>query len=63
MNRANQDIRDKAREKRIPLWQIAYRYGYADNTFSRKLRFELNDEEKEKIFLIIEEIAKENDER
>lgn len=57
MKNANQEIKDKAKKAGIPLWQIAYRYGCADNTFSRKLRFELNDEEKQKILSIIEDLA------
>jgi len=55
----NQDIRTKAVECKVKLWQIASKLGLNDGNFSRKLRHELPQEEKEKIFAIIEKLAKE----
>ena len=55
----NQDIRIKAVECKVKLWQIASKLGIFDTNFSKKLRHELPQEEKEKIFAIIEELAKE----
>lgn len=55
----NQDIRNAAKKADIKLWQIAEKLGIWDATFSRKLRKELPQEEKEKIFGIIAELAKE----
>ena len=55
----NKEIREHATRKGIRLWQIAYRLGIADASFSRKLRKELPQEEKEKILAIIDELAKE----
>ena len=55
----NQDIRQKAERSGVWLWQIAEALGVADCNFSRKLRKELPQEEKEKIFSIIEKLAQE----
>jgi len=55
----NQDIRLAATGAGVKLWQIAEKLGIADCNFSRKLRKELQKEEKEKIFGIIEELSKE----
>ena len=55
----NQDIRRPAAGAGVKLWQIAGALGIADCSLSRKLRRELPTEEKEKIFSIIRELAKE----
>lgn len=55
----NQDIRRTAAGAGVKLWQIAGALGIADYSLSRKLRRELPTEEKEKIFSIIRELAKE----
>ena len=55
----NQDIRQAATGAGIRLWQIASALNINDGNFSRKLRKELPDEEKAKIFAIIEQLAKE----
>ena len=52
------DIRIKAQTAGVKLWQIADELGIADGNFSRKLRKELSEEEKAKIFNIIDSIAK-----
>ena len=43
----------------MKLWQIADKLGITDSYFSRKLRKEFTNEEKEKIRAIIAELAKE----
>ena len=48
----NQDIRRIAAGAGVKLWQIADALGIADCSFSRKLRKELPQEEKKKIFSI-----------
>ena len=53
----NQEIRDYARIKDVKLWQIAEKLNLCDSNFSRKLRTELSDAEKEKIFEIIERLS------
>lgn len=57
--KANNDIREAAKEAGVHLWQIAEMYGCNDGNFTRKLRFELDESEKEKIFQIIEVLRKE----
>lgn len=59
----NQDIRNAAKKAGVKLWQIADKLGTWDTTFSKKLRKELPQEEKEEIFGIIATLAKENQEK
>lgn len=56
---ANQDIRRAAGGSGVKLWQVAAALGINDSTLSRKLRKDLPPDEKEKIFSIIAELAKE----
>lgn len=55
----NKKIREAAAAAGVRLWEIAERYGVNDGNFSRKLRRELPDDEREHVLSIIEEIAKE----
>ena len=55
----NQDIRRTAAGAGEKLWQIADALGIADCNFSRKLRKELPQEQKEKIFSIIRKLSQE----
>ena len=55
----NNDSRVYANQKGVYLWQVAYRLGIVDTTFSRKLRRELPEDQKQKIFKIIDELAAE----
>lgn len=52
----NTDIRTEASNSGVKLWQIAEKLGINDGNFSRKLRKELNSEEKSKIRAIIAEL-------
>lgn len=56
----NQGIKNYAKERGVKLWQVAERLHINDGNFSRKLRVELPQEQKQAIFNIIDEIAKEN---
>lgn len=58
----NLDIRKVAEQSNVKLWQIADYLGKTDGNFSRMLRKELKEAEKQKIFSIIEELATENKE-
>lgn len=58
----NLDIRKVAEKSNVKLWQIADYLGKTDGNFSRMLRKELKEAEKQKIFAIIEELATENKE-
>ena len=53
---SNLDIRTKAIEAGVKLWQVAEKLGISDSSLSRKLRKELSDEEKAKIKDIIAEL-------
>lgn len=53
---ANKDIRLKAKGCGVPIWKIAAKLGISEPTMTRKLRFELSEAEKAKIFKIIEEL-------
>ena len=56
----NRDIRLAAAGAGVKLWQIAERLngGMSDSNFSRKLRNELPQDEKQRIKAIIEELAR-----
>ena len=53
---ANQDIRSAAQDAGVRLWMVAARLGLTDSSFSRKLRFELTEDEKHRILSIIKEL-------
>lgn len=54
---ANKEIRDAAKAAGVRLWQVAHCMGVTDATFSRKLRFELPAEERNRIIAIITSIS------
>lgn len=54
----NQEVKRAAAGAGVRLWQVADRMGIADSSLSRKLRKELPQEEKERLFAIIDELAK-----
>lgn len=56
MRKANQDIKKAAAAARVYLYEIAERLGISDSAFSRKLRCELSQVEKAKIYSIIENL-------
>lgn len=53
----NADIREYATQKKVRLWQIAQKLGINDGNFSRKLRNELSEDTKKRIYKIIDELA------
>lgn len=58
-NSVNQEIRSEAKRAGVRLWEIAERLGVNDGNFSRKLRRELNPEERRKILAIINDLETE----
>lgn len=56
-NTANAEIRVAAKNAGVCLWQIAERIGVNDGNFSRKLRRELPEHEKQEILRIIDDLA------
>lgn len=55
----NVEIRRTAAGAGVRLWQIAEAMGMTDSQFSRKLRREFSQEDKEKAFSVIRELSKE----
>ena len=61
MIKANQDIRSEAKDSGICLWEVAEVMGVHDFNLSRKLRRELPQQEKDRIFTIIERLRAERE--
>jgi hypothetical protein len=59
LKEANVDIKSRINSSNIKFWQVALQLGITDSMFSRKLRVELSEKEKARIYKIIEELAKE----
>lgn len=57
----NKDIREAAKQAGVRLWQIAERLGMNDGNFSRKLRKELTQSERETIMGIIADLSREKE--
>ena len=55
---SNKEIRNAAGGHGLKLWQVAEALGMNESAFSRKLRHELPQEEKEKILAVIDDLAK-----
>ena len=53
----NEDIKQAARQAGVPLFRVGYEMGISESALSRKLRGQLNDKEKEAIYLAIERAA------
>lgn len=58
-NRCNEDIKRRAKESGVCLWEIAEKMGISNCWFTVKLRKEFSEEEKQRVFGIIDEISKE----
>ena len=55
----NKEIREAAKKAGVHLWQVADACGVNDGNFSRKLRRELSQEEKQRILDAIDRLAQE----
>lgn len=55
--KANRDIRDAVEEHGFRLWELAEALGLQDSNLSKKLRRELPEDEKKKIFSTIGQMA------
>lgn len=60
MKRANEIIRQHAKEKGVKLWQLVAALHINDCNLSRKLRFELPEDKQERLLSIVDEIAAQN---
>lgn len=54
---ANETVRNAAKKAKVPLWMIASELGISEPTMTRKLRRELQDNEREQMLKIIKGIA------
>lgn len=57
--KANLDVRECAKKAGIYLWQIAAAIGVSEPTFNRRMRVEMPESEKKRIFKAIEQIETE----
>lgn len=55
----NLELRELARRKNIKLWEIADKLNIKDSNFSRMLRYELQQDMKDKISKVIRELERE----
>lgn len=55
----NQEIKMAAVKAGVKLWQIADAIGLSDSNFSRKLRHELPEDDKQRILSVIAELQRE----
>lgn len=55
----NKDIRAAIADAGLRMWQVAEALNIADTTFCRKLRRELSDKDKQRVFSAIAELTKE----
>ena len=55
----NKDVRSAIADAGLRMWQVAEALNIADTTFCRKLRRELSDEDKERVYAVIAELSKE----
>lgn len=58
MIRANSDIRAAAQNAGIKLWMVAAEIGVSDATLTRRMRFELQADEKRRLMGAIDTIAR-----
>lgn len=61
MKPTNVDIKQAMLQVGVKQWEVAQKFGLSEGHFSRLLRNELSDSEKEKIFNIISELKKDTE--
>lgn len=59
MIKPNDDLRKLCRERKIPLWMVAEKLGYSDQTLYRNLRHPLGDKERKEVLEAIEKLTSE----
>ena len=50
------EIKQKIKSANLKLWQVAHAFGVTDATFSRKLRFDFNERDTQRVLAIIQEL-------
>ena len=61
MTKANLDIRAELKNKKIPVYAVADVMGVHENTFFRRLRYELPEQDKQTFKRIINELSAKNE--
>lgn len=56
---ANEEIREYAKQRGIPLWKVAQKLGISEPTITRLLRVDLSPDEKHRIIDIIDKLERE----
>ena len=51
---ANKDIRFACMEQCVKFWQVALQLGISPETFTRRMRVEMNEDEKSEVYRAIE---------
>lgn len=54
---ANQDLKEKMRNSKIPQWKVAHEMGVSEMTLIRKMRFNLSNDDRKKVLLAINSIV------
>lgn len=57
MRTKNTEIRQYAQKKKVFLWEVGAKFGVKDSQFSRRLREEFSNEDRERAMKYIDEIA------
>lgn len=52
---ANQEIREEAKKRGVPLWALADRLGVSEATMTRMLRHELEEEQKRALLELVKQ--------
>lgn len=59
MIKANRDVRQALNDAEIPMWRLGLAWGCAEQTVIRRFRFELEQQQKQVVYDLIEKIKKE----
>ena len=52
----NDDIRLLCRARKIPMWMVADKFNISEQTFYRRLRHDLTEEDHDRIIAVIDEL-------
>ena len=58
---SNTDVRQYAKKNGVFFWQCAQAMGVSESTMTRRLRTELPEQDKQTLFQIIDNLAKQSD--
>lgn len=56
----NKELRERAKQKGVYLWEVARKFGITDSHFTRRLREEFTEEEKKLALAYVDEIENEH---